>query len=144
MPILSLIAAAQQPCAIPPSLIRFSRPSALRQGAAVEAGRAVRVPLTHDPKLGIKPEKMPAPGTHGRAFRLNVTQAGRYRVAVDAPIWIELARSGQVRVASVAHGHAPPCSGVRKMVDFDLSTGSYTVQLSGAAKPVATLLIARL
>jgi hypothetical protein len=44
----------------------------------------------------------------------------------------------------VAHGHAPPCSGVRKMVDFDLSTGSYTVQLSGAAKPVATLLIARL
>ena len=144
MLMMSLMMAAQQACAVPPALAGFARPVAARAGAVLEPGRAMRVPLTRDARLTVAPGKVPAPGTHGGTFTLKVARAGRYRIALDAAVWIEVAHGGAHRLTSVAHGHAPPCSGARKLVDFDLAPGTYLVQLSGAAAPAATVLVARL
>jgi hypothetical protein len=144
MTILSLIAAAQQPCAMPSALASFSQSSPPWQNVAVEAGPAVRMPLTRDPKLAVKPEKMPAPGMHGRALRSDVARAGCVRVAVEAPIRIKRAHGGQHRIRSVTPDHSPARSDVREVVGFNFAPGSHTVRMSGAAEPVAMLLIARL
>lgn len=142
MLMLLSIATAQAACVVPPALAGFSRPAAARAGAALEPGQAVRVPLTRDLKLPVAPGRPAAAGTHGGAFRLTVARAGRYGVALDGPMWVEVARGGR-KLASVAHGHAPPCSGARKTVAFDLTPGSYLVQLSGAAAPAATVLVTK-
>ena len=142
MLIMVFLLAAQQACVVPPELAGYSQPQTVPAGAALEPGRAARVPLTRDAKPVVAPGKAPAVGTHGGVFPLTVTRAGRYRVALDGPVWIEMAQGGR-KLASVAHGHAPSCSGARKMVDFDLTPGSYILQLSGAAGPAATVLVAR-
>lgn len=141
--IAAVPAAAQETCVVPPELKGFASPMAGRTNAALTPGKAVRVTLARDAKLPIAPDKMPAAGTHGGTFGFTVTRAGRYRVALDGPVWVEVA-SDTHKLGSVAHGHAPACSGARKLVDYDLAAGRYLVQLSGAKAPAATLMIVRL
>jgi hypothetical protein len=43
-------------------------------------------------------------------------------------------------VISSAHGHGPDCTGIRKMVDFALTPGRYTVQISANAAPQITVM----
>lgn len=140
-------AVAPEPCVVPPMLKGFATPLSPPAGAkvtpALPIGRAVRVPLAKDAALPVKPDRAPAAGTFAGAFGFTVKTPGRYRVVVDGPVWIDVASSDRV-MGSVAHGHAPACSGARKMVDFELSAGFHVVQLSGATTAAATVLVAAL
>jgi len=49
--------------------------------------------------------------------------------------------SGGKAAASVAHSHGPDCSGVRKMVDFPLTPGTYTLQIAGSRQRAITVLV---
>ena len=49
-------------------------------------------------------------------------------------------RDGKI-IGSVAHTEGPPCSGIRKIVDFTLAPGRYALQLSGATKAPTRVLI---
>ena len=69
--------------------------------------------------------------------------AGTYRVALSSGAWIDLVRDGEP-VASTAHGHGPNCTGVRKMVDFPLTPGRYTLQLGANGEAEMRVLVARL
>lgn len=116
-----------------------SSAATLPLGAAVKATLlpAAAVSLT------VPVAKPAAAGSNAGVFSFTVPTAGRYRVSLGTGAWIDVIADGKA-VASVAHGHGAPCSGVRKMVDFDLTPGSYRLQLVGSAAPTVDVLVARL
>lgn len=70
-----------------------------------------------------------AAGTRGGVFPLTVVRRGRYAVALSERGWIDLVAGGK-RLESVAHTHGSACSGIAKIVTFDLAPGRVWIQLS--------------
>ena len=70
-----------------------------------------------------------------------MTRPGTYRVALGAGAWVDMLRDGKA-IASTAHGHGPACSGIRKIVDFPLTPGSYVLQLAGSPDANIPVLVA--
>jgi hypothetical protein len=87
--------------------------------------------------------RMSAPADKGGLLTFRAPAAGTYRVALGAGGWIDMVR-GTTSIPSSAHGHGPDCTGIRKMVDFPLEAGLYTVQVSASAMDVMPVLIVRL
>lgn len=84
------------------------------------------------------PGKPAAPGSFGGMLAFTVARAGTYRIALGTGAWIDVV-SGTTALNSVAHDHGPACSGIRKLVDFELTPGRYVLQIEGskdAATPV--------
>ena len=90
-----------------------------------------------------KPQKPGDPASHGGLFAFTIEQAGSYRVALGAAAWVDVVK-GNAALSSSAHGHGPACSGVRKMVDFALTTGSYILQIAGSSGSTLPIMIVRL
>lgn len=87
-------------------------------------------------RYGVAPERKPDVHKFGGIIPIDVKRAGRLVVALDAGAWIDLVRDGAV-VKSLAHGHGPACSGIRKMVEFDVTQGRYQLQIVNA--PTASI-----
>ncbi|WP_294138014.1 hypothetical protein [Sphingobium sp.] len=68
---------------------------------------------------------------HGGLFTLSLKQGARVGIALDGPAWVDVV-TGAEAVASVEHGHGPACSGIRKIVWFDLPAGRHLVQIAGS------------
>jgi hypothetical protein len=68
---------------------------------------------------------------HGGLFTLPLRQAARVGIALDGPAWVDVV-TGTTAVVSVEHGHGPACSGIRKIVWFDLPAGRHLVQIAGS------------
>ena len=132
-----------QPCAPPPALEAWASPAAAIPGRPLAIGRALIVPLSGTPRYAVPPARAAKAGAMGAAVPFVVATVGSYRVALGTPAWIDVVRAGKP-VASAAHAHGTACTGIAKTVDFTLSPGRYVLQLSGAGRPAATLLIARL
>ncbi|MFW2852917.1 hypothetical protein ACM61V_13460 [Sphingomonas sp. TX0543] len=79
----------------------------------------------------VPPAKLPQGGANGGLLGFFATKAGRYRVALGGSAWVDVVRDGK-SLPSVAHSHGPACSGIRKMVDFDLKPGRYLLQIAGS------------
>lgn len=105
------------PASLAPWLSQAAAGEVLRSGAAVTASPAA--PLT-----------------------LEIEQAGTYGVALDTGAWIDVAQSGTA-LRSTAHGHGPACSTIRKIVDFALQPGRYTITLSRTQAANVRLLVIR-
>ena len=73
---------------------------------------------------------------------LVITEAGSYGVAIDQPAWVDVARDGGT-LHSNGNSHGPACSSVRKIVDFQLQPGRYTINLSRTQAPTVRLLVIR-
>lgn len=82
-------------------------------------------------KYWVAPDRTPDDHKFGGMIPVEVKRAGRLVVALDAGAWIDLVREG-VKVKSVVHGHGPECSGIRKMVEFDVKPGRYLLQIVNA------------
>lgn len=150
-------AAGAEPCPASPErpaeLAGWANPTALvaaksagtLAGARLLPGRAVTAKLTPTLEVTypVRPEKPGGSVSHGGLFEFDVPDAGRYRIALGSAAWIDLL-DGDTPVASVAHGHGPACSGIRKMVDFPLHAGHYRLQVAGNGTPELTLMVARL
>jgi hypothetical protein len=146
-------AACTAPVAPTGELAPWSSPAALNaakdagslRAANLPVGQAVRVTLLSTPevKFPLRPEKPGGSVSYGGLIAVDIAQAGTYRVALGSGAWIDMVKQGKA-VASVAHGHGPDCSGVRKMVDFVLTPGRYTLQLGANADAQITVLVARL
>jgi len=67
------------------------------------------------------------------ATSFDVTQAGVYGVALNQPGWIDVfpELDGSAALPSVAHGHGPECSTIRKIVRFRLVPGKYKLTIVG-------------
>lgn len=87
-------------------------------------------------RYGIAPERKPDVYKFGGMIPIDVKKPGRLIIALDAGAWIDLARDGVV-VKSVTHGHGPACSGIRKMVEFDVTQWRYQLQIVNA--PAASI-----
>lgn len=113
--------------------------------ASLPVGRAARLTLLRTPEVRypLRPEKPGGSVSHGGLVRIDVREAGTYRVALDSAAWIDLVRDQQA-LRSTAHGHGPHCTGVRKMVDYSLTPGPYILQISANGQPQMTVLLARL
>ncbi len=59
-----------------------------------------------------------------------VAKPGRYQVGLSDAAWIDV-RLGNRALKSVTHGHGPACTGLRKIVGFDLAAGRYTLHIDG-------------
>ena len=73
------------------------------------------------------------------AFRFNVKAGGTFRFALESAAWIDVVE-GASTLKPKSFGHGPTCSGIRKIVDFDLAPGTYSIRVTKSAKPKIKLL----
>jgi hypothetical protein len=147
IPILAVQMDHAAPLACTPAAIRAAAPSGwgeprpTRNGATAAIGRAVTLTLGPVAAAGFlaAPAK---PVAMGAAVAVVVPRAGRWRVSLDAGVWIDLVGADRRAVTSIAHAHGAACSGVRKTVDFDLAPGRYFVQLSAATAQEVPVMVA--
>lgn len=114
-------------------------------GATLDIGRGIDAVLSPTPQVryAVRPEKPGGSVSYGGLFTVTVDQPGTYRVALGSAAWIDMLKGDQV-ITSTAHGHGPECSGVRKMVDFSLTSGRYTLQIAANGEATLPLMVARL
>ncbi|KQS04257.1 hypothetical protein ASG11_08335 [Sphingomonas sp. Leaf357] len=79
-------------------------------------------------------------GGTATALSFTVAKAGVYQVGLASGAWVDVV-SGGTALASAGHGHGPNCTGLRKIVDFKLASGRYTLQLSGIKTPTIKVMI---
>ncbi|MGC4252963.1 MAG: hypothetical protein QM605_16250 [Sphingobium sp.] len=110
--------------------------------AELTAGHAAAVALSPTPKVAyaLRPEKPGGSVSFGGMARFVVPSAGLWRVALSSGAWVDVVKDGKAHT-SVAHGHGPECSGVRKMVDYDLQPGTYTLQIAANGEDRMTVLV---
>ncbi|KTE08961.1 hypothetical protein [Sphingopyxis sp. H115] len=87
-------------------------------------------------RYGTTPERKPDVHKFGGMIPIEVKRAGRLMIALDQGAWIDLVQDGVAR-KSVAHGHGPGCSGIRKLVEYDVTPGRYQLQIVNA--PAASI-----
>ncbi|MFS0735614.1 homogentisate 1,2-dioxygenase [Sphingomonas sp. 1P06PA] len=139
------------PAPPPPEFAGWPKPVAQTAGTQpagapqLAPGRAVDLALHPSAKLrfAAMPGKPGDAGTSGGIAQIDVKRAAVYRVALAGPAWIDMVRAGKP-VASIAHGHGPACSGIRKLVDFRLEPGRYNLQIAGSPASRVRVMIARL
>ena len=139
------------PADLPPSLAGWTTPSPLKAASGEEdlaesmlvLGEAADLTLhpTPEVKYLIRPEQPGGSVSYGGIAGFTVEEPGAYRVGLETAAWIDVVRGG-VAATSVAHGHGPDCSGIRKMLSFELEPGSYVLQVAGNGKPRVRILVA--
>jgi len=141
--------ACPAPVAPTGALAPWSAPVALQAGAdgdhatPLAPGRAAQIALLPTPQVHypLPPARPGSPASHGGVLRLDVASAGTYRIALDAAAWLDVVGADGPQ-HSTAHGHGPDCSGIRKMVDFTLKPGRYSVQISASDPAQVRVLVA--
>jgi hypothetical protein len=78
--------------------------------------------------------------SYGGLVQVTIARAGTYRMALGDFVWVDLVRDGKP-TATVRYGHGPECTPIRKIVDFDLLPGAYTLEVSGSTAPTVRLMI---
>lgn len=138
------------PVPLPAELAPWTAPAPLAaatdmaglEAATLPLGAAKDLALSRTPQVryALRPERPGGSVSHGGMARFVVAQAGVYRVAMDSAAWIDVVADGK-SLESVAHGHGPDCSGIRKMVDFQLAPGAYVLQVVGNGTPRVRVLV---
>lgn len=141
------------PAEIPAALAGWAAPGAMQAAASVKAsatarmtpGKAAQLELLPTPKVAylLRPEKPGGSVSFGGLTSFTVADEGVWRVALSSGAWVDVVKDGAA-LQSVAHGRGPDCSGIRKMVDYRLSPGTYTLQVAANGTDAVTLLVARL
>jgi len=84
-----------------------------------------------------------ADGVHAGLAQLRLPEPGNYRVAVDAPLWIDVTFDGKLAAVTDFQGQQN-CDGPHKIVEFDLSAARrFVLQLSGSARATVRLTVTR-
>lgn len=82
-----------------------------------------------------------AEGTYGGVLSLSIPSSGKYRVAIDLPLWIDIAADGKLVPPSDYEGQHG-CSAPRKIVVFTLDANQHLqLQLSDSPQPTVLLTI---
>lgn len=138
--------AAQEPAAPAPVCVRAATVPGFEAFGKAEpgvpaVGKAAAVTLKIvDASPSAPGPRAPKPGTFLGSFPLTVTKAGTYRVALSQGAWIDVVGPNGA-ATSTAHEHGPACSGIAKIVSFDLAAGTWQMQLSDAKGPNLTVMV---
>lgn len=145
-------AACTAPAPLPAELAGWGTPhrplkAAVKSSGAAKAllvqGTAFDTTLVRTPEVEyvLEPGKPGGSVSFGGLFAFDVAQAGRYRVAQDGRSWVDVIVDGKA-VTSAAHGHGPECSGVTKMVEYDLPAGRHLLQIAANGEAALTVMVA--
>lgn len=93
-------------------------------------------------KYSFRPANEGGSVSYGGMFQITIKESGTYRVALANASWIDLIKDAKAAV-SIAHNGGPDNSGIRKMVDYNLEAGTYTLQLSAGADSTSAVLITK-
>lgn len=87
------------------------------------------------------PGRTPPSGSFAGIVALTVPSVGKYRVAVDVPLWIDVVGGATVAPVLDYEGQHE-CSAPRKVVVFDLEGRTdWALQLSAADRPAVRLVV---
>jgi hypothetical protein len=113
--------------------------------ASIEVGKASYVGLHSTPKVSYvaRPTNEGGAVSYGGMFNIEIKQNGLYRVALGNASWLDLIKDGKA-TQSFAHQEGPKNSGIRKMVDYPLEAGVYTLQLSAGGDSTTAVLITKI
>lgn len=78
--------------------------------------------------------------TSEETFAFTVKTSGTFRFALESAAWIDLIHEGFV-LKPKSFGHGPNCSGIRKVVDFELPAGTYAVHISKSSTAKIKLMV---
>lgn len=108
-------------------------------------GRSAALTLLPTPQVRypVRPEKPGGTVSYGGVLRFSVAEKGLWRVALSTGAWVDVVKNGKAST-SVAHGRGPPCTGIRKTVDYRLAPGTYALQVAANGSETMTLMVARL
>jgi hypothetical protein len=111
-------------------------------GAPLTPGQGADVRLHPDGQVTYitLPKGAGEAASYGGLARVTIARAGTYRVALGGFVWVDLVRDGKP-AATVKFGHGPECTPIRKIVDFELRPGTYTLEVSGSKEPSVRLMI---
>lgn len=128
-----------------------------RTATILPLGSGVTATLLPTPQItyAVHAKKPGGPASSGGMFAFTVPARGRYRVVLGSAAWIDVLRDStlgtsgvappiQSPIPSVAHAHGPDCTGLRKMVDFDLMPGRYLLQVVGNSTAVLPMMVVRM
>ncbi|MBT2132995.1 homogentisate 1,2-dioxygenase [Croceibacterium sp. LX-88] len=140
------------PTAPPPHFSSWSEPRALPSVTKAEdleqahfaAGEAVELQLHPDGEVAYQtlPQGAGEAKSFGGMARFSVTEAGLYSVGLGAFAWVDVVRNGVPQKTST-FGHGPECTGIRKVVSFQLEPGDYTLEISGNEQASIRVLVGR-
>jgi hypothetical protein len=83
----------------------------------------------------------PADGAYAGIAELELGAPGSYRIAVDAPLWIDVLVNGKLATPTDFQGQQN-CAGPHKIVEFDLTGAKrFVLQFSGSATPIIRLTV---
>lgn len=109
-------------------------PAFTKWNAAPSTAPAIGTPFvatgTEPSKLASATGDIAKRGGTAALLSFTVAKAGVYQIGLGSGAWIDVVSGGKA-LGSVAHGHGPICTGLRKIVDFELAPGRYALQLSG-------------
>lgn len=127
------------------SYVNAAKNSKELPNAMISLNKASFVGLHNTPKIEYvtRPDKEGGTVSYGGIFQIKIEENGIYRVALGNASWIDLSKDGKL-IQSVAHNQGPENSGIRKMVDYPLEIGIYTLQLSAGADATTALLITKI
>ena len=110
--------------------------------AAMAAGRGTELGLHPDGQVTYI--TLPKGGGEAASFgglaEIEITRPGIYHVGLGDFVWVDLVRGGKA-TDPLRFGHGPECTPIKKVVDFDLSAGTYTIELSGSKLSTTRLII---
>lgn len=142
--LLQVAVATAPACPVTPVALPAELAGWRSSGADLASGKAVAI-ATIDPAT-VRLADVPPPTRPGRMVlqTVRIAKAGSYGIALDQKGWIDLYRVGdRTALTSTRHGHGPDCSGIRKIVRFDLAPGEYRLAVTGLAKPHAKMMLVR-
>ena len=139
--------------ALPPELYGWSAMMPLTvasnarvlDAATLKLGKSARATLAPAETVlfPVAPGHAAKAGTRGGLFAFAVATSGSYRIALSEPAWIDVIANGRT-LPSSAHSHAAICSGIAKLVDFQLTPGNYMLQVSDAPTRALLMMVTRL
>ncbi len=104
-------------------------------------GLAVRLHPAADVTFRDPPGQARTPADpHAGILRVEVPREGVWRFSASTGVWVDLIGPAGM-VQSTAFGALAPCTSIRKVVEFPLAAGSYTMQLSGNPGPEVRIML---
>lgn len=114
-------------------------------GAALVPGHAVKARLSRTSGVHyvVPPEKPGKPESYGGMLAFEAPEDGTYQVSLGTAAWVDVIRDGRA-ITSTAHGHGPECSGLHKMVSFQLDNGLHILQIAANETPDISVMVTQI
>jgi hypothetical protein len=143
IPLSAFAQTSEKPACETPAPLAEPWTSWTQSGAVIAGGDSINAPplilgkpvmATLRPSGYVHYAVIPGRGAgqgQGGLFTLSLKVPARVGIGLSDAAWVDVV-DGTSAVVAAEHGHGPDCSGIRKIVWFDLREGLHLVQIAGA------------